>query len=299
MRLRSTCSVLAMLALMTAACTPEAEAPPAPVEAAPVPTAPPAPAIGYACESGMTVEVQYPDTATAQLKYKDQTYLLRTAPSASGARYAGSGLEWTTATRDGQESAMLSRLGPNEDVGVAVLERCSRPVATTTPTGPQPLPMPAPGGVLPVALPCKGPQLKLSAEGGDAGAGNRVSIVGVQNVGSQACSLTGYPNVTLQDAQGRNLTTIRAEQTPGSYLMAGQAPAPVELAPQAKAFVDLAWNVVPNEGNGQTTCPQAARVRMTMPGDTSVVTLTQTLTPCGGRVRISPFRAVAEPVPTP
>lgn len=299
MRLRSTCSVLAMLGLMTAACTPEAEAPPAPVEAAPVPTAPPAPAIGYACESGMTVEVQYPDTATAQLKYKNQTYPLRTAPSASGARYAGSGLEWTTATRDGQESAILSRLGPNEDVGVAVLERCSRPVATTTPTGPQPLPMPAPGGVLPVALPCKGPQLKLSAEGGDAGAGNRVSIVGVQNVGSQACSLTGYPNVTLQDAQGRNLTTIRAEQTPGSYLRAGQAPAPVELAPQAKALVDLAWNVVPNEGNGQTSCPQAARVRMTMPGDTSVVTLTQTLTPCGGRVRISPFRAVAEPVPTP
>ena len=299
MRLRSTCSVLAMLGLMTAACTPEAEAPPAPVEAAPVPTAPQAPAIGYACESGMTVEVQYPDTATAQLKYKSQTYPLRTAPSASGARYAGSGLEWITATRDGQESAILSRLGPNEDVGVAVLERCSRPVATTTATGPQPLPMPAPGGVLPVALPCKGPQLKLSAEGGDAGAGNRVSIVGVQNVGSQACSLTGYPNVTLQDAQGRNLTTIRAEQTPGSYLRAGQAPAPVELAPQAKAFVDLAWNVVPNEGNGQTSCPQAARVRMTMPGDTSVVTLTQTLTPCGGRVRIGPFRAVAEPVPAP
>ena len=37
--------------------------------------------------------------------------------------------------------------------------------------------------------------------------------------------------------------------------------------------------------------------RMIAPGDTSPVTLEQTFTPCGGRIRVSPFRPVAEPTP--
>lgn len=282
-----------------AACSPEAEAPPAPVTPSPETAGTPAPPVSYACESGQSVTVGYSDTATAQLTYKGQSYTLRTVQSASGARYAGSGLEWWSATRDGSESATLSRLGPNEDVGVAVLERCSRPSSGPVAPVPVPGPQPAPGGVLPVAAPCLGPQLRLSADGGDAGAGNRVSILGVQNVGAQACSLIGYPTVVLQDRQGRNLTAIRADQTLGSYFRQGQTPSPVELAPQGKAFFDIAWNVVPNEGNGETSCPSATRIRMTAPGDSSPVSLAQTFTPCGGRIRVSPFRPVAEPTPEP
>ena len=299
-RIRTACTAVSALALFAAAaCSPEAEAPPVPVTPSPVTVGTPAPPVSYACESGQSVTVAYPDTATALLTYKGQSYTLRTVQSASGARYAGSGLEWWSATRDGSESATLSRLGPNEDVGVAVLERCSRPSSRPVAPGPLPGPQPAPGGVLPVAAPCRGPQLKLSADGGDAGAGNRVSILGVQNLGAQACSLTGYPTVVLQDRQGRNLTAIRADQTPGSYFRQGQAPTPVELAPQGKAFFDIAWNVVPNEGNGETTCPSAARLRMTAPGDTSPVSLAQAFTPCGGRIRVSPFRPVAVPAPQP
>ncbi len=299
-RIRTASATVSVLALFAAvACSPEAEAPPAPVTPSPTTAAMPAPPVSYACESGQSVTVAYPDTATAQLTYRGQSYTLRTVQSASGARYAGTGLEWWSATRDGSESATLSRLGPNEDVGVAVLERCSRPSSGPVAPGPIPGQQPAPGGVLPVAAPCRGPQLKLSADGGDAGAGNRVSILGVQNVGTQACSLTGYPTVVLQDRQGRNLTAVRADQTLGSYFRQGQAPTPVELAPQTKAFFDITWNVVPNEGNGETTCPSAARIRMMAPGDTSPVTLTQAFTPCGGRIRVSPFRPVAEPVPEP
>lgn len=298
-RIRFACTAVSVLALFAAACTPETENPPAPVTPSPAPPGPTAPPVSYACESGQSVTVAYPDTATAQLTYRGQSYTLRTVQSASGARYAGSGLEWWSATRDGSESATLSRLGPNEDVGVAVLERCSRPSSGPVAPGPVPGQQPAPGGVLPASAPCRGPQLKLSADGGDAGAGNRVSVFGVQNVGAQACSLTGYPTVVLQDRQGRNLTAIRSEQTLGNYFRQGQAPAPVELAPQGKAFFDIAWNVVPNEGNGEQACPAATRVRMTAPGDTSPVSLTQTLTPCGGRIRVSPFRPVAEPTPVP
>lgn len=299
-RLRPALAALSALALaVTVACSPEAESPPAPVAPSPAPTGIAAPPVSYACESGEAVTVAYPDTSTAVLTYKGQSYTLRTVQSGSGARYAGPGLEWWSATRQGVESATLSRLGPNEEIGVAILERCSRPASGPVAPAPVPGHQPTPGGMLPVAAPCLGPQLRLSAEGSDAGAGNRVSILGVENAGTRACSLTGYPTVGLQDRQGRNLTAIRAEQTPGSYFREGQAPVPVELAPQGKAYFDIAWNVVPHEGQGETACPSAVRIRMTAPGDTSPVSLTQTLTPCGGRIRVSPFRPVAEPVPEP
>ncbi|WP_420478836.1 DUF4232 domain-containing protein [Brevundimonas sp. FT23028] len=300
MRLTAACSAVSILALVLSGCTQEAESPPTPMAEAPAPTAPSAPPVSYACESGQPVTVAYPDTATAQLAYKGQTYVLRTVQAASGARYVGSGIEWWTATRDGVESAILSRLGPNEEVGAAVLERCSRPSAGPVAPGPVPTPTPAPGGVLPAAAPCRGPQLKLSNEGGDAGAGNRVANIGIQNIGSAACSLTGYPGVVLQDRQGRNLTAIRSEQSPGSYFTAGQAPAPVTLAPQAKAAFELAWNVVPNEAQGQTSCPNVTRIRVTAPGDTSAASLELAFAPCGGRVRVSPIRTlVPEGTPAP
>lgn len=300
MRLNTAPAVVSVLALAAAACSPEAEAPPAPVTPSPAPATAAAPPISYACESGQSVTVSYPDASTAQVSYKGQTYSLRTAQAASGARYAGSGVEWWTANRDGTESATLSRLGPNEEVGSAVLERCSRPASgPLVAPGPAPTPQPAPGGVLPAAAPCKGPQLKLSDEGGDAGAGNRVLNVGIQNIGTQACSLTGYPTVTLQDRQGRNLTAIRSEQALGSYFTAGQAPAPVTLAPQAKAAFELAWNVVPHEGQGERVCPSVTRIRVTAPGDTSPIALDEAFTPCGGRVNVSPIRLLTQTAPEP
>lgn len=299
-RIRSA-SVIVSTLILAAACTPDAGNPPAPDAPAPA-SADPAvlsPPVSYACESGQSITVAYPDTATAQLTYKGQTYTLRTVQTASGARYAGSDLEWWSAAREGSESATLSRLGPNEEVGVAVLERCSRPSSGPVAPGPVPEQQPGPGEVLPVAAPCRGPQLKLSSEGGDAGAGNRIAILGVQNVGARACSLTGYPGVVLQDRQERDLTAIRADQAPGSYFRQGRTPTPVELPPQGKAFFDIAWSVVPNEGAGESRCPSATRIRMTAPGDTSPVSLAQSFTPCGGRIRVSPFRPVAEPTPEP
>ncbi len=292
------------------ACTQETAPPPKAVETAPAaaPVAPPAPPIGYACESGKTVTVQYPDTATAQIAYQNQTYVLRLAPAASGARYAGSGLEWWTANRDGQESATLSRLGPNDDVGIAVLERCTRPSSGPLPPGGAPGDVAGgqPGGVLPPAgttpgltpaAPCRNSQLRLSNDGGDAGAGNRVLVVGVQNTGAQPCSLTGYPTVTLQDARGRNLTAVRSDPVPGPYYAGGRAPAPVNLPVRGKAFFDIAWSAMPHEAQGERTCPSAARLRVSAPGDPAApATLDAPLAPCGGRIQVSPVRPTASSV---
>ncbi|MDI6624561.1 MAG: DUF4232 domain-containing protein [Brevundimonas sp.] len=251
----------------------------------------------YVCDSGLTVAVAYPDPQSAQVTYKDRTWVMRLAPAASGARYVNAEVEWRTVTREGEESATLSRLGATEDAGTVVLERCRRPGVSALPVTPVPTVEPAPAGSIQASAPCKGPQLKLSRVGGDAGAGNRVSILGVQNVGTRPCSLTGYPSITLEDPEGDALAAVRSDRTLGSYLRPGQTPGPVELAPQGLGFFDIAWNVVPDESAGRTTCPSVARIRMTAPGDTSPVTLAQAFTPCGGRIRISPFRTVAEPEP--
>lgn len=265
--------------------------PPPPEPMVPVAEAAPVSAT-YVCDSGLRVAVAYPDPQSAQVTYRDRTYALRGAPAASGARYADAEVEWRTLTRHGVENGTLSRQVA-EDAPV-VLERCRRPA---------PAPLMAPAPAVPAAPdpiaapPCKGPQLKLLAEGGDAGAGNRVSVLAVQNLGAQACSLTGYPSVVLQDRQSRDLTAIRTEQSLGNYFRTSPAPTPVLLAPQAKAFFDIAWTVVPDQTQGQPACPSVVRIRMTAPGDTSPVSLDQTLAPCGGRIRVSPFRPVAADTP--
>ncbi|WP_374512985.1 DUF4232 domain-containing protein [Brevundimonas sp.] len=294
MRRPSLACVLASSLALTAACSEEAAAPPEPVTPSPEPAAPAAPPVSYACESGQWVTVAYPDTDTARLSWRGQDYVLRTALSASGARFVGSGLEWWIASRGDTENATLRRLEPDEEVGGAVLERCSRPAAAAAAPALRATPASAP--------PCRGPQLRLSTEGGDAGAGNRVMNIGIQNIGAQPCSLTGYPTVTLQDAQGRTLAAVRSEQATGSYFTPGQPPAPVVLAPQAKAAFELAWSAIPHEAEGERACPEAARIRVTAPGDTSPASLDMAFAPCGGRVKVSPIRPLtgeAQPASPP
>lgn len=272
---RSALALLTSLGLTAAACSQE-PAPAVPIEA---PATPLAAAVGYACESGKVVTATYPDTDTARVAYDGRDYVLASAVSASGARYAGQGLEWRTASRNGQESGTLSRLRPNDTTDGTIIERCSRPV---------PVLAPSPEG------PCVGTNLRLSVEGGDAGMGNRVTTLALQNVGTQTCSLTGYPTVTLAAANGGALTTVKAVQEPDNYFAKGTVPTPVSLKPQAKAYFDLAWNVVPHEAEGEKTCPEAKTLRLTTAGDTALVSLPLALAPCGRQVRVGQFRPVAD-----
>ena len=98
--------------------------------------------------------------------------------------------------------------------------------------------------------------------------------------------------VSLLDAQGRALTAIRSDQNPNTAT-------PVNIPAGGKAFFDIHWSVVPNEGAGERTCPTAARVRVLIPGDTAALAIPLSFTPCGGRIRVNPFRAGVEPGPAP
>lgn len=266
------------LGLLLASCSQErGSEPTSPVEA---PANQPMPAVGYACESGKTIAVAYPDAQTARLSYDGRDHLLTNVVSASGARYAGEGLEWWTASRGGQENAVLSRLGPDGQTGGDVIERCSRPVAASAPP--------------PSGAPCSGADLRLAVEGGDAGMGHRVTTLALRNAGAVACSVTGYPTVALMDDRGQALTAVRGVEAPGNYFAQGRAPTPVEMQPRQAAYFDLAWSVIPHEDQGETACPSVRTVHVTAPGATATIALDLAFTPCGGQVEISPVRPVAD-----
>lgn len=290
-------TLLTAAALVLTACSPpEEETPVAPVGPSATQPAPSTePVVGYACESGQTVNVQYIDEATARISYKGATADLRLTPSGSGARYSGAEWEWWSASRDGQEQATLGRVGPNPEVGVTILERCTRPTSGGSAPGPQPTGPGLPGAAPVAGAPCRGPQLQLAAEASDAGVGNRETVFSLRNVGTQACTLQGHVGLTLQDAQGNTLTAVRTERIAADGGLFTDTAEVIGLPPQGRAYFALRWSVVPNEAKGQRTCPTATRVSVTAPGDTSPVVGAQTLTPCGDRVRITVLRAELQP----
>ena len=273
-----TIALTAGLGLLVAGCSQEKPAEPtSPIEA---PAVQDAAAVGYACESGKTVVVAYPDAQTARVSYEGKDYVLTSVVSASGARYAGQGLEWWTASRGETESGTLSRVGQGDQAGGVIIERCSRPVAAVAPP--------------PSGAPCAAENLRLAVEGGDAGMGHRVTTLALRNAGPSACTVTGYPSVSLLDGDGKLLTGVRAAQAPGNYFAQGRAPTPVEIRPQQAAWFDLAWSVIPHEDKGETTCPSAKTVRVTATGAASAIALPLAFTPCGGQVEVSPLRPVAD-----
>lgn len=294
-RFHLTAGLLAVAAVVSAGCRPE----PGPLVAIDAPTTSVATgaATTYACASGREITVSYPDATSIRLAYLGQDYAMVQVGVASGARYVGADMAWSTTVSDGLDHAVLSRAGADGSPGGVVLEQCARPVSGPDPVQPPVLPVPTPTRDAPSPPPCKGPQLQLEEAGGDAGMGNRVAVVAVRNLATAACSLSGYPVISLVDDRNRALDTVRAETGPGSYFRSGQMPTPVTLPPGGRAWFDLAWNVVPHEAEGETVCPTAARIRMTASGDTSPVWLAHALTPCGGRIRVSPFRPVVDAVP--
>ncbi|RDS82411.1 MliC family protein [Dyella psychrodurans] len=70
----------------------------------------------YGCSDGQTVQAAYPDTNTALVKIKGQTYTLHIAISGSGARYIGDGWQWWT---KGMKDGMLAPLAAGETIASA------------------------------------------------------------------------------------------------------------------------------------------------------------------------------------
>jgi membrane-bound inhibitor of C-type lysozyme len=132
-----------LLAALTACDKPSAPTPPA---AAPAPAAsgavnPRVTVTTYDCPGGQTLTAAYPDRDTAVVTWKNHTYSLKIARSASGARYTGYGLQWWTG---GLGRGTISTLKPGEelasDPGLECVAPDPNPVSPPTPGTPGGLP---------------------------------------------------------------------------------------------------------------------------------------------------------------
>jgi membrane-bound inhibitor of C-type lysozyme len=110
--------LLAGLGLLAAAACAPAPAQPTPPPAAPVQAAPvnPDPQVRtYLCANGEQVRAGYPTPDTAVVERAGRPYPLNAAPSASGVRYTGFGLQWWTKGAEAYLSQLkLGESSPSE-----------------------------------------------------------------------------------------------------------------------------------------------------------------------------------------
>ena len=88
------------------------------------PAAPAAEPVRYTCADGSTVEARYPTTDTAQIVVAGKTVEMKSAMSASGARYVGGGWQWWT---KGMTEGSLAPLKPGEETASAAGTTCTAP----------------------------------------------------------------------------------------------------------------------------------------------------------------------------
>jgi len=203
----------------------------------------------------------------------------------------------------------LSSGGTDEEVGppASHVRTTSAPATTGTPdprpsttrpsTGGQSSPPPA-GGPGPTAGPTKGgtvtptptgtdtgtasspmctaDQLTPSLGGSDAGAGNLYRYLVVTNHSATACHLTGYPGLSVLDANGRQIGRP-ATREPSSYQ-------PVVLQPGASASDTI------HTANQMGTClPESAKLRIYPPGSRASLVFAGQITICNDEFAITPF----------
>jgi membrane-bound inhibitor of C-type lysozyme len=117
-RMNVRCVLLFVVVAVAGCGTPAYEAEPASQSAPPVATH------LYHCESQRTVRVSYPSEYTATVEYEGQVLQMHIAISASGARYAGGGLEWWSKGTGPGSNGSLFRHESGDDSTGEILELC-------------------------------------------------------------------------------------------------------------------------------------------------------------------------------
>ncbi|BBA95293.1 hypothetical protein RVR_97 [Actinacidiphila reveromycinica] len=125
---------------------------------------------------------------------------------------------------------------------------------------------------------CGTSQLSAALGGGDAGAGNLYRYLVITNTGSTTCHLTGYPGLSMLDANGRQIGQP-ATRDARTY-------AAVVLRPGAAAS-DTIHTV-----NHQGTClPASTKLKVYPPGNTASLTIPGAITDCYNTFAITPLAA--------
>ena len=131
-----------------------------------------------------------------------------------------------------------------------------------------------------------------SLVGSQGAAGTFELTFALRNSSTTACPMDGYPSAQLLGSSGTELPTHVVSG--GSYQFTDFNPAPVQLAPGATAYFNLAYSDVPTAT--ETTCPTATQIEVTPPHavDHDVVAV-QLMVCAAGTLTVSPVFAAGSP----
>ncbi|SEG69650.1 Protein of unknown function [Actinacidiphila yanglinensis] len=123
---------------------------------------------------------------------------------------------------------------------------------------------------------CGTSQLSAALGGGDAGAGNLYRYLVITNTSSTTCHLTGYPGLSMLDANGQQIGQP-ATREPRTY-------SPVVLKPGASASDTI------HTANHQGTCLQpSSKLKIYPPGNTASLTIPGAITECFNTFSVTPM----------
>jgi hypothetical protein len=142
-----------------------------------------------------------------------------------------------------------------------------------------------PAGGSPIA--CRSGDLTLAHASDDAGAGQREVVYSLTNNGPAACTLTGFPTLALIDAGGQQIASVTTVQSQDGDFAANGASATVTLTPKGQAVFRIRFTGISGAGK---PCVNPAKVRVTPPGNTQAIEITDALQVCDTQVLLSPIR---------
>lgn len=136
---------------------------------------------------------------------------------------------------------------------------------------------------------CRGPDFTGTNVGSQGAAGTGYDIMTLTKVSAGSCVVDGYPVVSFLTGKGvvvTGLSVIDATDFPAGP--AQGAPGAHTISTGAKVDVQLRYSDIPV---GTAACANVDQVNVQMvAGDTSIpVSFTYPISPCGGRLAVSPF----------
>jgi uncharacterized protein DUF4232 len=140
---------------------------------------------------------------------------------------------------------------------------------------------------------CSTFQLHLAAPWSGAGLGNAAIRITMQNVGTNGCTLKGYPDLILVGRNGALLPTHVHRATTGDYMFPAVVPHTVALSPGEAASFMIGY--ADNEfgpGVGQpyeVACPASIALRVILPDTRQFGTAKVAMGACEGVVNVSPI----------
>jgi uncharacterized protein DUF4232 len=124
---------------------------------------------------------------------------------------------------------------------------------------------------------------------GQGAAGTITGTVTVTNAGASACSVNGYPTMSLFSGSGASLTVTMVNGLSVTISSAANGPpSSVSLAPSGTAQFAYQYSDVPT--GSETSCPTSESAAVTMPGATTASpTFQLAIAPCSsGTIKVSP-----------